>query len=127
MIRGGRAVAKPVSWARGADDHFGRILAAFGGIFVTGSLACGMVADGYRPGRFVIGALICPAGMAVIMYAPRSRYVTCRFPVLLFLSHVAIVNDELGYAREGRGPLSGQSIEDSGSPPRRGLETTTRR
>jgi small multidrug resistance family-3 protein len=32
-----------------------------------------MVADGYRPDRFdVIGALICLAGMAVIMYAPRG-------------------------------------------------------
>lgn len=33
-----------------------------------------MIADGYRPDRYdVIGALVCLAGMAVIMYAPRSR------------------------------------------------------
>ncbi|MGW2620050.1 YnfA family protein [Streptomyces sp. NPDC001500] len=57
-----------------SDDDFGRILAAYGGIFVAGSIAWGMVADGYRPDRWdVIGALICLAGMAVIMYAPRSR------------------------------------------------------
>jgi small multidrug resistance family-3 protein len=32
-----------------------------------------MVADGYRPDRWdVTGALICLAGMAVIMYAPRG-------------------------------------------------------
>jgi small multidrug resistance family-3 protein len=32
-------------------------------VFVAGSLAWGMVADGYRPDRFdVIGALICLAG-----------------------------------------------------------------
>jgi small multidrug resistance family-3 protein len=32
-----------------------------------------MVADGYRPDRYdVIGALICLAGVTVIMYAPRS-------------------------------------------------------
>lgn len=56
------------------DDNFGRILAAYGGIFVAGSIAWGMVADGYRPDRYdVIGALVCLAGMAVIMYAPRSH------------------------------------------------------
>lgn len=55
------------------DAHFGRILAAYGGVFVGGSLAWGMVADGYRPDRFdVIGALICLAGVAVIMYVPRT-------------------------------------------------------
>ncbi|MFE5912031.1 YnfA family protein [Streptomyces wedmorensis] len=57
-----------------SDDNFGRVLAAYGGIFVAGSLAWGMVADGYRPDRYdVIGALVCLAGMAVIMYAPRGN------------------------------------------------------
>ncbi|MBK3557848.1 YnfA family protein [Streptomyces sp. MBT56] len=57
-----------------SDDNFGRILAAYGGIFVAGSIAWGMVADGYRPDRFdIIGALVCLAGMAVIMYAPRGH------------------------------------------------------
>ncbi|MFF1464493.1 YnfA family protein [Streptomyces sp. NPDC058330] len=57
-----------------SDDNFGRILAAYGGIFVAGSIAWGMIADGYRPDRFdVIGALVCLAGMAVIMYAPRGN------------------------------------------------------
>lgn len=56
------------------DADFGRILAAYGGVFVAGSLAWGMVADGYRPDRFdVTGALICLAGVAVIMYAPRGN------------------------------------------------------
>ncbi len=33
-----------------------------------------MVADGYRPDRFdVIGALVCLAGMAVILFAPRGH------------------------------------------------------
>jgi small multidrug resistance family-3 protein len=54
------------------DPHFGRILAAYGGIFVAGSLAWGVVVDGFRPDRYdVIGALICLLGVAVIMYAPR--------------------------------------------------------
>ncbi|MBT2364212.1 YnfA family protein [Streptomyces sp. ISL-10] len=56
------------------DAHFGRVLAAYGGVFVAGSIAWGMVADGYRPDRFdVAGALICLAGMAVIMYTPRGH------------------------------------------------------
>jgi small multidrug resistance family-3 protein len=55
------------------DPHFGRILAAYGGIFVAGSLAWAMIIDGFRPDRWdVIGALICLAGVIVIMYAPRS-------------------------------------------------------
>ncbi|WP_410591925.1 YnfA family protein [Amycolatopsis sp. lyj-23] len=55
------------------DAHFGRILAAYGGVFVAGSLGWGMVADGYRPDRYdVLGALLCLAGVAVIMYAPRA-------------------------------------------------------
>lgn len=56
-----------------ADANFGRILAAYGGVFVAGSLAWGMVVDGFRPDRYdITGALICLVGVAVIMYAPRS-------------------------------------------------------
>jgi len=55
------------------DPHFGRILAAYGGIFVAGSLAWGMLVDRFRPDRFdLIGAALCLAGVVVIMYAPRS-------------------------------------------------------
>ena len=55
-----------------ADPHFGRILAAYGGVFVAGSLAWGVVVDGFRPDRYdLVGAAICLAGVAVIMYAPR--------------------------------------------------------
>ena len=56
------------------DPHFGRILAAYGGVFVAGSLAWGVVLDGYRPDRYdIIGALVCLAGVAIIMYAPRGH------------------------------------------------------
>jgi small multidrug resistance family-3 protein len=56
------------------DAHFGRILAAYGGVFVAGSLVWAMTVDKYRPDRWdVIGALICLAGVALIMYAPRTR------------------------------------------------------
>lgn len=55
------------------DANFGRILAAYGGVFVAGSLAWGVALDGFRPDRWdVIGALICLAVVAVIMYAPRA-------------------------------------------------------
>ena len=55
------------------DPHFGRVLAAYGGVFVAGSLAWGMLVDGFRPDRYdLIGAAICLAGVAVIMYAPRG-------------------------------------------------------
>jgi small multidrug resistance family-3 protein len=55
------------------DPNFGRILAAYGGVFVAGSLAWGMVVDGFRPDRYdVVGALVCLVGVGVIMYAPRG-------------------------------------------------------
>lgn len=54
------------------DASFGRILAAYGGVFVAGSLLWGMVVDGFRPDRWdLIGAGMCLVGVAVIMYAPR--------------------------------------------------------
>ena len=54
------------------DNNFGRVLAAYGGIFVAGSLGWGMVADGFRPDRFdLAGAMLCLAGVGVIMFAPR--------------------------------------------------------
>jgi len=55
------------------DAHFGRILAAYGGVFVAGSLLWGMAMDGFRPDRWdIVGALVCLVGVVVIMYAPRG-------------------------------------------------------
>jgi small multidrug resistance family-3 protein len=55
------------------DSNFGRVLAAYGGVFVVGSLAWGVVFDGFRPDRFdLIGAAICLLGVGIIMYAPRG-------------------------------------------------------
>ena len=55
------------------DPHFGRILAAYGGVFVAGSLAWGMIFDGFRPDRWdVLGTVICLFGVAVIMFVPRD-------------------------------------------------------
>ena len=55
------------------DPNFGRILAAYGGVFVAGSLVWGMTFDGFRPDRYdILGALMCLIGVAVIMYSPRA-------------------------------------------------------
>jgi small multidrug resistance family-3 protein len=49
------------------------VLAAYGGVFVAGSLLWGMAFDGFRPDRFdVAGAVLCLVGVVVIMYAPRT-------------------------------------------------------
>ena len=54
------------------DNNFGRVLAAYGGVFVAGSLAWGVIFDGFRPDRYdYSGALVCLIGVAIIMYAPR--------------------------------------------------------
>ncbi|GAA3006116.1 YnfA family protein [Actinokineospora diospyrosa] len=55
------------------DAHFGRILAAYGGVFIAGSLAWAVALDGFRPDRWdLLGAALCLSGVAVIMYAPRG-------------------------------------------------------
>ena len=55
-----------------ADPHFGRVLAAYGGVFVFGSLLWGVVVEDFRPDRFdLVGAAICLLGSAIIIWAPR--------------------------------------------------------
>ena len=52
--------------------HFGRVYAAYGGVFVVLSLAWGWSPDRMAPDRFdLLGAALCVAGVAVIMYTPR--------------------------------------------------------
>lgn len=54
------------------EDEFGRVLAAYGGVFIVGSMAWGMLFDGFRPDRFdVAGAAVCLLGVGIIMYWPR--------------------------------------------------------
>lgn len=51
------------------SNEFGRVLAAYGGIFIVGSLAWGMAFDGFRPDRAdYAGAIICLVGVGIIMY-----------------------------------------------------------
>ena len=54
-------------------SHFGRVYAAYGGVFVALSLLWGWGVDGIRPDRYdLIGAVLVIAGVIVMMYAPRS-------------------------------------------------------
>ncbi len=53
--------------------HFGRVYAAYGGIFVVLSILWGWKVDKITPDRYdLIGGLICLAGVFVIMYWPRE-------------------------------------------------------
>ena len=53
--------------------HFGRVYAAYGGMFIVLSLLWGWALDGTRPDRFdMLGAFLCFAGVAIIMYVPRT-------------------------------------------------------
>ena len=53
------------------DPHFGRVLAAYGGVFVAGSLAWGIVVDGFRPTLWdYVGSAVALLGAAIIIFAP---------------------------------------------------------
>ena len=56
-----------------ADANFGRVLAAYGGVFIAGSLVWGMIFDKFSPDRWdIMGALVALAGVSIIMFAPRG-------------------------------------------------------
>ena len=56
-----------------ATFNFGRVYAAYGGVFIVLSLLWGWKIDGKAPDTFdMIGGLICLVGVAVIMYWPRG-------------------------------------------------------
>ena len=54
------------------EAAFGRVYAAYGGVFVVLSILWGVVVDGWRPDRYdVIGAAIALFGVVVIMWGRR--------------------------------------------------------
>ena len=54
-------------------ENFGRVYAAYGGIFIFLALLWGWKIDGVLPDRFdIIGAAIALVGVFVIMYWPRG-------------------------------------------------------
>ena len=53
--------------------NFGRVYAAYGGVFVVLSIAWGWLIDGVKPDVWdIAGGIVCVAGVAMIMYAPRA-------------------------------------------------------
>jgi small multidrug resistance family-3 protein len=53
------------------DANFGRVLAAYGGIFIGGSLAWGIIVDGFAPTIWDwLGSAIALVGAAIIIVAP---------------------------------------------------------
>lgn len=56
-----------------AGASFGRVYAAYGGIFIALSILWGWRVDGIVPDRWdLLGGMIALVGVAVIMYAPRT-------------------------------------------------------
>lgn len=54
-------------------SNFGRVYAAYGGIFIIMALIWGWQIDKITPDRFeIIGALIALIGVSIIMYWPRN-------------------------------------------------------
>jgi small multidrug resistance family-3 protein len=53
--------------------HFGRVYAAYGGIFIISSILWGMFIDKKKPDRYeVIGSAVAIMGAIIIFYSPRS-------------------------------------------------------
>lgn len=53
--------------------NFGRVYAAYGGIFIVMAIIWGWKVDGIIPDRYdLIGGAIALIGMLIIMYAPRN-------------------------------------------------------
>jgi small multidrug resistance family-3 protein len=56
-----------------AEPAFGRVYAAYGGIFVVLSIICGRTIDGWRPDRWdLLGAVLCVAGGVIMVGFPRG-------------------------------------------------------
>jgi small multidrug resistance family-3 protein len=71
-------VAVPVLFSYGVlptfqPANFGRVFAAYGGVFVALSVLWGWLVDGQRPDAAdFFGASVAIAGMAIIMWWPRT-------------------------------------------------------
>jgi len=54
------------------ESNFGRVYAAYGGVFIVLAILWGMVVDGWRPDRYdLIGAGIALAGVFVMLWGRR--------------------------------------------------------
>ncbi len=63
---GAVAALQPIS-------EFGRVYAAYGGVFIALALLWGVVVDGFRPDRYdLLGATFCLLGVIVMVAPPRG-------------------------------------------------------
>ena len=54
------------------ESNFGRVYAAYGGVFIVLAILWGMAVDGWRPDRYdLIGAGIALAGVFIILWGRR--------------------------------------------------------
>ncbi|MGE0681796.1 MAG: YnfA family protein [Candidatus Binatia bacterium] len=81
-LRGGQRKSVGALWRACVDRirrlptfqsaHFGRVYAAYGGVFIVLSLLWGWGIDGNVPDRFdILGAALSLLGVCIIMYWPR--------------------------------------------------------
>jgi small multidrug resistance family-3 protein len=53
--------------------NFGRVYAAYGGVFIIMAILWGWKVEGFIPDRYdIIGGIVALIGMGIIMYAPRN-------------------------------------------------------
>lgn len=73
LLVGGFALALYGIVAALQPAHFGRVYAAYGGVFIVMALLWGWGVDGVKPDRFdLLGATLALLGVLVIMYVPRG-------------------------------------------------------
>ena len=59
------------------EASFGKVYAAYGGVFIALSILWGWLIDGLRPDMYdIIGGLVCLVGVYIIMYAPTINFNT---------------------------------------------------
>ena len=57
-------------------EHAGRAYAAYGGVYITASIMWLYIIEGAKPDKWdFIGATVCLAGAAIILFAPRPSLV----------------------------------------------------
>ena len=53
-------------------SHFGRVYAAYGGIFIISSIIWGFLIERKKPDRYeIIGSIVSVSGALIIFYSPR--------------------------------------------------------
>ncbi len=74
MVPGIAALALPLDLLTLVDSEIARrAYAAYGGIYVAASMIWLWAVEGAKPDRWdVVGAAVCLAGMAIILFTPRS-------------------------------------------------------